>query len=254
MVVDILLGILGTTGKLVIQTCLVVEGHVLCRTQILGELLGKVPARVGVRRNLKTVHLAALGGNHDGTLGTLGTIEYDSLCSLQEGDLLNLRGQHVVGRTLYAIDNHERHVAVVVIVKTLIVHTPKVVAVPSADKSVHVFQTAHRVVFLRQLFHVNVGNSSEKMIGINVAESNMDFLFCHGRICVVSSLGIDRQWRYSKHGKEKYVSFYMFHNLYQLSIINYQLITNPDSGGILHKDRCHRQEAGTSNALNQSGG
>ena len=59
------------------------------------------------------------------------------------------------------------------------------------------------------------------MIGILVAESNMDFLFHHGGISVVSSLGIDRQRRYRKHGKEKYVSFNMFHIciIYHLSFI-----------------------------------
>ena len=89
---------------------------------------------VGVGLDLKTVHLATLGGDQDGTLGTLGTIEHDGLSTLEEGDLLDLRRKHIVRRTLHTVDDDERHVAVVIIVKTVIVHTPKVVAVPSADK------------------------------------------------------------------------------------------------------------------------
>ena len=45
---------------------------------------------VGVGLDLKTVHLATFGGDQDGTLGTLGAIEHDSLCTLEEGDLLDL--------------------------------------------------------------------------------------------------------------------------------------------------------------------
>ena len=80
MIIDILLGILGVYT--VINTGLVVKGHVLCRTEILRELLGHVETRIGTGIDLKTVYLATLGGDQDGTLGTLGTIEYDGLCPL----------------------------------------------------------------------------------------------------------------------------------------------------------------------------
>ena len=179
---------------------------------------------IGSGSNLETVNMATLGGDEDGTLGTLGTIEYDSLCTLEEGDLLDFRRQHVVGWTLHTIDNHEGHVAVVVIVEAVVVHTPEVVAVPSTDKCIHVFKATHGIILLRQLFHVNVGNTSEQMVSIRVAESNMDFLFHHGRIGIlvsaVSSLSIDRQWRCSHHGKKQYVNLYIFHIF--ISIFNFQ--------------------------------
>ena len=94
MVVDIHLAVLGIEA--VVGTGFVVECHVLCRTQILRELLGEMPTGVGVSRNLKTVHLATLGGDQDGTLGTLRAIEYDSLRTFEEGDLLDFRRKHVV--------------------------------------------------------------------------------------------------------------------------------------------------------------
>ena len=80
VVVDILLGVSGIFS--VVHTGLVVKGHVLCRTEILRELLGHVETRIGTGIDLKTVYLATLGGDQDGTLGTLGTIEYDGLCPL----------------------------------------------------------------------------------------------------------------------------------------------------------------------------
>ena len=172
-----------------------------------------MPTGVGIGINLQAIHLTTLGGNQDSTLGTLGTIEHDSLCALQEGNLLNLRRKYVVRRTLHTVDDYKRHIVVVVIIQTVVVHSPKVVAVPSADKAIHVFQTTLCIVLLRQLFHIDVGDTSEKMVGIYVAECNMDFLFHHCRVSVVSSLGKTRYWRCHQHGKEKYVCFNMFHNL-----------------------------------------
>ena len=115
-----------------------------------------MPTRIGVDVNLKAVHLAALGGNHNSTFGTLGTIEHDSLGTLEEGNLLDFRRQHVVGRALHTVDDDERQVAVVVIVQTVIVHTPKVVAIPTTNQGIHIFQTTHRVILLRQFLHVDV--------------------------------------------------------------------------------------------------
>ena len=179
MVVDVLLGILCSCGKLVVQTSLVVERHILCRTQILREFLGHVETRVGVSLDLQAIHLATLGGNQNSTFCTFGAIEYDSLRTLEEGNLLDFRRQHVVGRTLHTVDDDEWKVAVVVGVKTVVVHTPQVATIPSADKGIHVFKTTHRIVLLRQLFHVDIRNASEKLVGILVAKRNMDFLFCH---------------------------------------------------------------------------
>ena len=222
MIIDILLRVrqlyIGsiTLTKSIVIGGFVEECHILCRTNILREYLGKVPTGVGIGLNLQAVHLATLGGNQDGALGTLGAIEHDSLCALQEGNLLNLRRKYVVRRTLHTVDDYKRHIVVVVIIQTVVVHSPKVVAVPSADKAIHVFQTTLCIVLLRQLFHIDIGNTSEKMVGIYVAECNMDFLFHHCRVSVVSGLGTSRQWRYCHHGQKKYVCFYMFHNL-QLS-------------------------------------
>ena len=209
MIVDILLRI--SWNQSVVGTSFVVECHVLSRSKILREFLCNVETCVGVGLNLKTVNLATLCCDQNGTLCALRTIEHHCLCTLEEGNLLNFRRKHIVRRTLHTIDNNERKVTVVVIVKTVIVHTPKVVSIPSANKRIHVLKTTRHIILLLELFHVNIGNASEKMVGILVAESNMDFLFNHGRISVVCGLGIDRQWRYRKHGKEKYVSFYMFH-------------------------------------------
>ena len=88
MIVDILLGI--SRIETVVPAGLVVKGHILSRSQILGEFLRHVETGVGVGLDLKTVHLATFGGDQDGTLGTLGAIEHDSLCTLEEGDLLDL--------------------------------------------------------------------------------------------------------------------------------------------------------------------
>ena len=198
MVVDILLRVSGI--ETVVHTGLVVECHVLCTTNILRELLGHVEASVGVGLDLQTVNLTALGGDQDSTLGTFGTIEHHSLCTLQEGDLLDLGRQHVVRRTLHTIDDHERHVPVVIIIKTVVVHTPKVVAVPSANKGIHVFQATRHVILLLQLFHVDISHASEKLVGILVAERYMHFLFCHDRITVFCSLCVDCQRRYSNRG------------------------------------------------------
>ena len=190
-----------------------------------------MPARVGVGHNLQAIHLAALGGDEDGTLGSLGAVEHHGLCTLEEGDLLYLGRKHVVGRTLHTVDDDEREVAVVVGVKTVVVHTPKVVAVPSAYERIHVVKTAHRIILLLKFFHVDIGNASKKMVGILVAESNMDFLFCHysgiGFVSdIVCALGKGCQRRNSKHGKEKYVCFYTFHKNVLLIINRLSLIIN----------------------------
>ena len=51
---------------------------------------------VGVGLNLKTVHLSTFGGDQDSPLSTLGAIEYDSLSTLEEGNLLDFRRQNVI--------------------------------------------------------------------------------------------------------------------------------------------------------------
>jgi hypothetical protein len=52
----------------------------------------------------------------------------------------------------------------------------------------------------------------------------MDLLFHHGRVSVISGLGTSRQRRCSHHGKEKYVSFYLFHKIiFSLFVIHYSL-------------------------------
>ena len=80
MVVNILLSIFGwltIVGKSLIKKC-----HVLCRTQILRELLCDIKTSIGIGLNLKTINLSAFGSNHDSTLGPLGTIKYHSLSTL----------------------------------------------------------------------------------------------------------------------------------------------------------------------------
>ena len=94
MVVDIHLAVLGI--KSVVSTGFVVESHVLCRTQILREFLGNMPTGVGVGCNLKTIDLTTLSGNQNGILRTLRTIEHNCLSTLEEGNLLDFRGKHVV--------------------------------------------------------------------------------------------------------------------------------------------------------------
>ena len=219
MVIDVLLAVLRhilvTHGQRVVGQSFVIECHVLCTPQILRELLGYMETSVGIGLNLKAVHFATLGSNQDGTLGTLGTIEYDGLCTLQEGHLLDLTRQHVVRRTLHTVDDNDRHIRVVVIVQTVIVHTPKVVAVPATDKCIHVFKTTHRVILLRQLFHVYVADTTEQMVGIHVAESHMHFFLRHNRIavCFLRGLSIPRHRHHSPYGQEKYISYYLFHTV-----------------------------------------
>ena len=94
MIVDILLAVPWI--KTVIPTCLIVECHILCRTKILRESLCYMPASIGIGCNLKTVNLTTLGGDKDSALGCLCTIEHDSLCTLEECNLLNLRREYVV--------------------------------------------------------------------------------------------------------------------------------------------------------------
>ena len=135
MIVNVLLRISCARGKLVVKTSFVIERHILSRTQILGELLGKVETSIGIGVDLQAVDMTTLRGNQDSALGGFRTIKYNSLSTLEESNLLDFRRQHIVRRTLHTIDNYERHVAVVVIVQTVIVHTPEVVAVPTTDKS-----------------------------------------------------------------------------------------------------------------------
>ena len=89
VVVDVLLGIFWSES--VVCTRFVVERHVFSRSKILRECLGDMEAGVGICIDLQAVDLSALGGNQDGTFGTLGTIENHGLCTLEEGHLLNFR-------------------------------------------------------------------------------------------------------------------------------------------------------------------
>ena len=210
MIIDVLLRVWQlrkniSLTKSIIDCCFVIERHILCRTNILGETLGEVPTGVGISLNLQAIHLTTLGGNQDSTFSTLRAIENDCLCTFQEGDLLNFRRQHVVGRTLYTVNDYERHVGVIVVVQTVVIHTPEVdtchvIGRQSTNQTQHVFKAALSIVFLRQLFHVYIRDTSEQMVGIHVAVSNMNLLFHHGRISIVSGLGASRQWRYCHHG------------------------------------------------------
>ena len=221
MIIDILLRVLWT--KSVVCTSLVVECHILCRTKILREFLSHIETCIGIGLNLETINLTTLSSDKDCALSTLGTIENYSLCTLKEGNLLDLRRKYIVRWTLYTVDDNEWQVIIVISVKKVmfitikvcdvIFLTPEITAIPSTNESVQVIQTTHGIILLPQFLHIDIGNTSEKMVGILVAESNMDFLFYHSRISIVSSLGISRHWRSSQHGKEKYVCFNMFHNL-----------------------------------------
>ena len=111
-------------GDAIVETGFVIKRHIFCGTKILGKFLCHMETCVGICHYLKAINLATLGGDEDGTLGTLRAKHHDSLSSLEKGDLFYFRGKHVVGRTLHTIDDDKRKVAIVVGVKTVIVHSP----------------------------------------------------------------------------------------------------------------------------------
>ena len=146
MIVDVHLRI--PCVESVVSTGFVIQSHVFCRTEILREFLCNIVAGVGISFDLKTVDRAAFGGDKNCALSSFCSIQYDGLSPLEERYLLNFGRKHVVGRSFYSINNDERQVAVVVIIKTFVVHPPKIIAVPSSYKSIHVFKTAHRKIFI----------------------------------------------------------------------------------------------------------
>ena len=94
VIIDILLRI--SRSKTVVCTSFIIQGHVLSRTEIFRKLFCHMKTGVSVHLHLQTVNSSTFGGYENSALGSLRTIEHHGLCTLEEGDLLNLGRKHIV--------------------------------------------------------------------------------------------------------------------------------------------------------------
>ena len=122
-------------GQAVVHQGLVVEGHVLGGTEVLGERLGDVPSRVGRDLDLQVLVVTALGGDQDGALGGTAAVEHHGLCALHEGHLCDLVRLHVVGIAGHTVNEHQ-----------IVGLAPERSAVEAGDVALHIVEAVGVVV------------------------------------------------------------------------------------------------------------
>ena len=106
----IVIDVLRTIQRIqaIVDTCLIVEGHIFSRAQILGVTLSGVDTIVHTAIDAQGAFLTLLGGNQDGTLGSGTTIKGYSGSRLQERNLINIRRQY--GRSFTGHTVHQDQV------------------------------------------------------------------------------------------------------------------------------------------------
>ena len=112
--------------------------------------------------------MTTLGGNQDSALGSTATIKHHSLGTFQEGNLLDLRGQHVVGLTGYTVDQHE-----------LVGETPHTIAVITGHITLQIVKAIGIVVLIHQVSVVHAGDTTQNIFLGHLAECHIDL----GGIC-----------------------------------------------------------------------
>ena len=151
-------------GTAIIEESLVVESHVLSRTEILRKSLGYVPARIGIHLYRQAiVNLATLGGNENHAIGSLAAIEYCGLGTLQERDILNFIWANITGFTWHTVDENE-----------CIGITPHTTAIITGYITLHVVKAVGIIVFLCQFSDIDGAHTTEHIALVRLLERHVN--------------------------------------------------------------------------------
>src|SRR5690554_4359413 len=93
MMINILLRI--QCFKTVVAPGLIIEAHILSRTQVFGITLGNMKPGVGTNMNLLCPNLTTTGRNHNHPFCGTAAIKGNSRDSFQKADVLNLTGLYI---------------------------------------------------------------------------------------------------------------------------------------------------------------
>ena len=87
----------------VVLQCLIVQAHILGRTEVGGVTLGCEEAHIASCAYLQSVDLATFGGDKDCSFCSTAAIESNSTCRLEERYLADFSREHVVGITWHTV-------------------------------------------------------------------------------------------------------------------------------------------------------
>ena len=114
-------------------------------------------ARVGPHLNLQSVVLSAFGRDEHGALCGLAAIEYNGLCTFQEGDLVDF-ARHDIGCITRHTIYHDQITGIVA------VHSPKRITVKATDIPLHIVKAVGIIVLFHQVGHVDNGYTAEDIL------------------------------------------------------------------------------------------
>ena len=151
-------------GTAIIEESLVVESHVLSRTEILRKSLGYIPTRIGIHLYRQAiVNLATLSGNENHAIGSLAAIEHCGLGALQKRDILNLVGANIIGITWHTVDEDE-----------CIGITPHTIAIITGYITLHVVKAVGIIVFLCQFSDIDGAHTTEHIALVRLLERHVN--------------------------------------------------------------------------------
>ncbi len=184
MIVDVLSRI--KLRQAIITTSLIIESHILCTAKILRIRLSNVQARISLNLYFQAVIMSTLGSDNYCTFGGLATIEYNSLCTLEERNLGNLAWLNVVSITRHTIYQDE-------ITSVVGIHTPERIAIPTTYITLHIVEAISMVVLLHQVLYIDYRHTAQEVLLGNLSVSHLNHLLvgtgCVGFACLCS-LGI----------------------------------------------------------------
>ena len=139
---------------------LVIERHILSRTQILRISLRCIDARIDGGGDAQWLHLTTLGSDEDYALGSLCTIEYDGRSALEHSNLLHLGG--IDGASLTGNSIYENKCTL----------SPNI-SVITTNERLKIIECIGAVVLFQQLFDIHLADTAHQVSLGNLTESHV---------------------------------------------------------------------------------
>ena len=129
-----------------------------------------MPTSVDTGRHTQTIgDTTTLRGDHDHALGGTAAVEHHGLGALQERDLLNLRGQHVVGITGYTVNQYEYGIG-----HARFREAPHGRSIESSHIALHVIKAIGIIVLVHQVSVVQAGDTTQDIFLGHLAKGHID--------------------------------------------------------------------------------
>ena len=159
-IVNLLLRVFQRLCRVIIGHRLVIERHILSRTQIFRVSLRCIDARIDGGSDAQWLHLTTLGSDEDYALSCLCTIEYYGRSALEHGNLLHLGGIDGAGLTGNSIYENKCTLS------------PNI-SVITTNERLKIIECIGAVVLFQQLFDIHLADTAHQVSLGNLTESHV---------------------------------------------------------------------------------